>query len=551
MELVIMVGSGWLVSLGLHEFGHALVAYWGGDHSVKDKGYLTLNPLKYTDPTLSLILPLFFLLLGGLALPGGAVYINRRQLRGRGWESAVAAAGPLANALVALLLALLLHQAGLGSTQAGWFWQGIALLGLLQISAVLLNLLPIPPLDGYGILEPWLPPSLQQSLHQVGRYGIWIVFALFWFVPAFSRFFWGLTAGISDRLGVPLDLAWQGYETFRDRSLLLLLGLIVLAWLCRSKEQGLYQRGRNHLRARRYAQALTAFEQAVQHHPDYYEAWYERGHVLVKLQRYEEALASYHKAIQIQPEAPDLWFNRGLVLLELEQWEAAAQSFAKAGERTRAQAAGTPGDRQLAVYSCAYRGQALAQLGQVEEALAAYQQAAALDPTFQSLWLWQADLLEQQHREEEALAALDQALNLNPAGMLRNQEPQPELWVRRGALLNRLGRPEAAFSDCEQAIAAAPDSAPAWLQRGIALRQLDRLEEARDSYAQALTLEPALAAAWYHQAGVQAALGDREAAFTALAQAYQLAPELWLTLAQSDPALVPLHPDPRWFRRNP
>ena len=52
---------GWIISLCLHEFSHALVAYWGGDTTVKDKGYLTLNPLKYTDPLMSIILPLVFL----------------------------------------------------------------------------------------------------------------------------------------------------------------------------------------------------------------------------------------------------------------------------------------------------------------------------------------------------------------------------------------------------------------------------------------------------------------------------------------------------------
>ncbi|HEY9616580.1 MAG TPA: hypothetical protein V6C64_07060, partial [Microcoleaceae cyanobacterium] len=78
---------GWIISICVHEFGHAIVAYWGGDTSVKDKGYLTLNPIKYAHPVLSLLLPLVFLLLGGIPLPGAAVYIDSRQLRGRGWQS--------------------------------------------------------------------------------------------------------------------------------------------------------------------------------------------------------------------------------------------------------------------------------------------------------------------------------------------------------------------------------------------------------------------------------------------------------------------------------
>ncbi|MEM9137739.1 MAG: site-2 protease family protein, partial [Cyanobacteria bacterium P01_F01_bin.42] len=89
----LLVFAGFILSVCLHEFGHAIVAYWGGDRSVQQKGYLTLNPLKYTHPTYSIVMPLIFLLLGGLPLPGAAVYINTRALRSRGWRSAVAVAG--------------------------------------------------------------------------------------------------------------------------------------------------------------------------------------------------------------------------------------------------------------------------------------------------------------------------------------------------------------------------------------------------------------------------------------------------------------------------
>ncbi|MGH3655515.1 MAG: site-2 protease family protein, partial [Micromonosporaceae bacterium] len=87
--------GGWLVSLCLHEYAHAATAYHSGDHSVVEKGYLTLNPLKYSHVLLSIVLPLVFVLLGGIGLPGGAVYINPHALRNRVRESLVSAAGPL------------------------------------------------------------------------------------------------------------------------------------------------------------------------------------------------------------------------------------------------------------------------------------------------------------------------------------------------------------------------------------------------------------------------------------------------------------------------
>ena len=67
---------GWLVSLCLHEFGHAYTAWKYGDRDVEVRGYLTLNPLKYTNPLLSLGLPVLFIALGGIGLPGGAVYVR-------------------------------------------------------------------------------------------------------------------------------------------------------------------------------------------------------------------------------------------------------------------------------------------------------------------------------------------------------------------------------------------------------------------------------------------------------------------------------------------
>src|SRR5260221_2808454 len=67
----LFVLCGWLLSLCLHEFMHAVAAYWGGDHTVAAKGYLRLDPLRYGHPLLTFILPVVFLFLGGIPLPGG------------------------------------------------------------------------------------------------------------------------------------------------------------------------------------------------------------------------------------------------------------------------------------------------------------------------------------------------------------------------------------------------------------------------------------------------------------------------------------------------
>src|SRR5438445_13593649 len=77
---IVFVTSGWVTSLCIHEFVHAVVAYLVGDRAVKAYGYITLNPLRYTNLLMSIIFPVIFLLLGGIALPGGAVYIDQAAL---------------------------------------------------------------------------------------------------------------------------------------------------------------------------------------------------------------------------------------------------------------------------------------------------------------------------------------------------------------------------------------------------------------------------------------------------------------------------------------
>src|SRR5205823_2613693 len=106
VDAILFVVSGWLVSLCLHEYAHALTAYRAGDTSVADRGYLTLNPLHYTSPVLSLLLPLFYLFIGGIGLPGGAVWINHAQIRDRWKDSLISLAGPSLNVVFTVLTVL-------------------------------------------------------------------------------------------------------------------------------------------------------------------------------------------------------------------------------------------------------------------------------------------------------------------------------------------------------------------------------------------------------------------------------------------------------------
>jgi len=207
--LVVIVG--WIFSLCLHEFSHAMVAYLGGDHTVREKGYLTFNPLKYTHPVYSILIPVIFLLMGGIGLPGGAVYIEKWRLRTRNWVSAVALAGPMSNLLLAVVLALVL--AFTPNTASG-IWPGLAFLALLQVMALVLNLIPLPPFDGYGVIEPFLGASTREMFDRTRGYMVFIIFLVLWYVPAVSDMFWGLIGSVANLVGIPMDLASIGYSQF-------------------------------------------------------------------------------------------------------------------------------------------------------------------------------------------------------------------------------------------------------------------------------------------------------------------------------------------------
>lgn len=208
----IIVLIGWVFSLCLHEFSHAAVAYAGGDTTVREKGYLTFNPLKYTHPVYSIVVPLLFLALGGIGLPGGAVYIETWRLRSRAWKSAVSLAGPAANLILAIVLGVILS---LMPVSREGLWPGLAFLAFLQVSALVLNLIPLPPFDGYGAVEPYLPDNIRSSVAGVANLIPWAVFFVLWYVPQVYGTFWSAVTGISTALGIPLDLVAFGLRQFR------------------------------------------------------------------------------------------------------------------------------------------------------------------------------------------------------------------------------------------------------------------------------------------------------------------------------------------------
>lgn len=215
MECFYIVTVGWVFSLCLHEFAHALVAYRGGDYTIREKGYLTFNPLKYVDPFFSLVLPLLFVLLGGIGLPGGAVYIERSLLRTRGIATAVSLAGPLANVLLMIVLGGLFKSGVIEPDPSNLLAVSLAFLLHLQVSAIVLNLLPIPPLDGFGAIAPWLSESARHHAYANSNVTFFVMFIALSFVPVINHAFWDTIFAINGLFDVPPDLVRVGWKTYR------------------------------------------------------------------------------------------------------------------------------------------------------------------------------------------------------------------------------------------------------------------------------------------------------------------------------------------------
>jgi Zn-dependent protease len=176
---------GIILGLTVHEYCHALVAHWCGDNTSKDQGRVTLNPLKHIDPYGFILL----LIAGfGWAKP---VQFNEQNLRNpRTDVIKIALAGPLSNALTAMLLSLILASAApmlsnINSNAISVILQIFIYAIFINWGLFVFNLIPLPPLDGSHLLfSPFKKyPRVYEALY---KYGTFLLFGLL-IVSAISK----------------------------------------------------------------------------------------------------------------------------------------------------------------------------------------------------------------------------------------------------------------------------------------------------------------------------------------------------------------------------
>ena len=214
VAVFLFILAAWTLSLIFHEFAHAYVAWRSGDRSIVQRGYLTLDPRKYTHPLLSLVLPVVFIMMGGIALPGGAVMINRGALNNV-QATMVALAGPATNLFFGAVSLVAVANGFIDPTTQPILARAVAFFGFLQIVVFVLNILPIPGLDGYAAIEPSLPESTQQLLRPVKNYAFLILIFLLFYAEWARDLFWTFVLAVLEPFGVDGFLFQEGLDLFR------------------------------------------------------------------------------------------------------------------------------------------------------------------------------------------------------------------------------------------------------------------------------------------------------------------------------------------------
>lgn len=177
-----------------HEVSHGYVAYLLGDPTAKDRGRLSLNPLKHVDPFGTVLLPLLMVAAVGFAfgyakpVPVNPAFFKDR----RKGMFLTGIAGPTTNLLLAIVGGLtfrLIEPMGavLGSA-AGWVALGALYFAYINLVLMFFNLIPLPPLDGSRVLPLFLSDRGLYHYHRFERYGFLILLVSIWFLPGLLGF---------------------------------------------------------------------------------------------------------------------------------------------------------------------------------------------------------------------------------------------------------------------------------------------------------------------------------------------------------------------------
>ncbi|NBW53055.1 MAG: site-2 protease family protein [Betaproteobacteria bacterium] len=170
-----------IFAITVHEAAHGYAAKHFGDLTAYNQNRISLNPLRHIDPIGTIVLPALTVLLGGIlfgwAKPVPVNFMNlRHPKKDMLW---VAAAGPLSNLIMAIFWTILFGRSAYFPESMSLFIQQMGVAGIsINLSLMVLNLIPLPPLDGGRIAVSLLPNHLAHKYAQIERYGFLILIIL-------------------------------------------------------------------------------------------------------------------------------------------------------------------------------------------------------------------------------------------------------------------------------------------------------------------------------------------------------------------------------------
>lgn len=185
-----------LISAVLHEIGHGVAALVFGDTTARDRGRLSLNPIRHIEPFFSIILPLILIVSGSPVIFGAArpvpVVVDRLSPRRLGLFM-VAFTGPLVNIILAVTFAYAFRQVvgirggAAAAEDFGVLSQILAMGAVTNLGLAIFNLFPVPPLDGGQIIGCLLPARLANRFFRLSRFGL-IALVILLFSGVIDRF---------------------------------------------------------------------------------------------------------------------------------------------------------------------------------------------------------------------------------------------------------------------------------------------------------------------------------------------------------------------------
>lgn len=236
-----------------------------------------------------------------------------------------------------------------------------------------------------------------------------------------------------------------------------------------------------------------------------------RGKALIAQKKFAEALPLFVHATQLAPDSFYAWGYLGHVFSRLGSWPKALAAYDQALALDEKQA-----------WLWCNKGYTLNELRRHDEALVAFDRALALAPNLTDAWYSKGHTLNGLQRYQEALAAYDHALAINPDHALA--------WNNKGAVLNGLQRYQEALDACDRALALNPNNASAWNNKAMALLGLRRYEEAMAAVDRSLALNPEDGYSWDTKGQILNALRQYQEALLCLESAIRFTSnegEIW------------------------